>query len=632
MTCAACGSPCVERYCNKLCAYHALPFRAWDGEGITIKDAERPHRFTLLATNDKHIHNGDGIPTVDALRFLIAERPKALNIWYYFDYDVNCILRDVPLRATRERSGSLEELAKTSYTLWHGYHIHYIPNKIFHVTRGRTFESYDLSGYFQKSFVKACQSFGLDTSLIERGKEERKNFHAWPLADIIAYNQSELDLLTELATQLRKRLVYHAPKRLWYGPGAVAAQYMKRKKLDNAPDWTNEMKDAILRAYFGGRIDSRVIGEVTPCYAYDIVSAYPYAITHIPQTTGWVYAEHKRTPLHPFGLYHIAWDVETEIEWGPFPWRSREGHILYPLRGEGWYYGIEASAAQRLYRKGINILEGWEPQTTGEYPLRKSVHDIFETRKKAQRAGDPSELGYKLILNSMYGKFAQKTSQGRFARQSDEIKRPPFQNYVWAGFTTAFTRAMLLDAIRQDPANVICTATDSVFCKRPVLGTSPGGEELGTWKYEGKAPTLIVMPGVYARISDDGTADKYKQRGFPMALNYGYLLRKWGCTTKLNTDGVELDEITFSAFYTFRQAVAQGRKHWGYFSEETKGFYDVAMLGFSKRFPDPMTIIDRSWKQREMMASPLPRNESLSHLYKVPTFEEEAKYEESELL
>lgn len=603
------------------------PFRAWDGEGVTRpNDFDVPHRFVLLATNDAHIYRADGIGTKEALRFLLQPRARCINLWYYFDYDVNCILRDIPLYAQKKRSGSLEELAETGETRWCGYRLRYIPNKIFSVQREHRFDSYDLSGFFQKSFVSACKSFGLDTSAIEAGKRERSNFWSWAVEDIIAYNQGELDLLTSLAESLRARLTNHAPKRLWYGPGAVATQYLRQKKINNAPIYPAEMQDAVLRAYFGGRIDAKTIGEIEDCYLYDIASAYPYAITHIPYVEAWA---HNDTPseIAPFALYRVRWSVETN-HWGPFPWRSKDGYILFPENGEGWYFGVEVSSALKLFPSGIEILEAWVPTIDGTYPLRDVIREMYATRKELKDRGDKAELAYKLIPNSCYGKFAQKAMRV----EEGEIIRPPFQNYAWAGFTTAFTRAMLLDVIAKAPSKVICVATDSIFSTAPVLPTKSNGA-LGSWTYEGCYATLLVMPGVYARFLKDGSIEKVRQRGFPSALNYGAILRRWGCSTKRNTPGDEHTQARIQNFITFRVAVAQKRKDWCYFEHVEKAFNNTSIFGFSKRFPDPSQLLDGRWKARRMLPTPRRKgSEMLSAAYKIPTLEQETKRDYKEII
>lgn len=622
-SCRACGKLCEHVYCSNLCRYYALPFRAWDGEGITI---DTGHLFTILACNDDDpLICADGITTLDAFEYLTRYREKTINIWYYFDYDVNCILRDIPLYPY------LDELARRGKTMWRGWKIRYIPNKIFSIKRGTfKFNSYDVSGFFQTSFVKACKSNGLDPASIELGKASRAKFSEWKTEDVVAYNAEELRLLVALATKLRTALKYHAPQKMWYGPGAVASQWLKTKNIipRRERNWPPEMNDSIMRAYFGGRIDVREIGE-SSLHCYDIASAYPYAMTHIVSVENWdrlEYCSDQFIRENPMSLHLVAWDVPSAIPWGPFPWRSPHGEILYPPLGMGWYYGCEVNAAKKAFAylpaESIQVLESWIPVSSGKisYPLRHGVRHAYDVRAKMKRDGDQSQIAYKLILNSLYGKFAQK--------RASHIE-PRYQNYLWAGFITAFTRSMLLEIIAKDSENVIACATDSVFTRNALdLHTS---DALGEWQYEGYAPTLTVMPGVYARFCGE-KVQKYRQRGFAVPLNYGALLRSWGCGTQLNTDGSSDTVSVVKKFVTFRQAIAQHRKQWGYFEEETKSLHDVSILGFGKRFPDISNLMEDGWMTRRMFATHKPAAQTMSREYTIPDYDDEVNKDEIILL
>lgn len=616
MICEACGENCKGRFCDNLCKFHRLPFRAWDGEGYNTETNK--HIYNVLAcygnTKDTLLTNQQGITTIEAIRFLLIKRKPAINIWFAFDYDVNNILREIPLYPY------LQDLSFTNETRWHGYQIKYIPGKIFSISRGsEKFTSYDCFGFFQKSFIKALSSFGFDPSRIVYGKENRSNFHRWELSDVVDYNQHELELLIQLMNKLRKQLRYHAPSKQWYGPGAVANKWLeKRVKLrtEEHKTYPSEMLEAIMRAYFGGRIDVATLGEIAPCYAYDIASAYPFAMTQIPKVISWKFTNGKEN--HYFGLYRVRWDIGAASKWGPFPWRSHENSVLFPNKGEGWYYGSELFAAERAFGKSIRRISAWIPTTEHNYPLREHIRVAYKQRRELKAKDDPSELSYKLILNSLYGKFAQKQVQPNAI--------PRFQNYLWAGFITSFTRSMLLDAIARGGDNIVAIATDSVFIRLPIFPLTKDGE-LGNWQYEGNQTTLILMPGVYARI-DDKDVKTFKQRGYPMPFNYGSVLRKWGCETKHNTPGEETPILKITRFVTFRHAIAKGEKEWCYFHTEEKALHNVALLGFGKRFPDPEFLWEETWKEREMLPVPAPAAEELSHSYRIPTFEEEIAREE----
>jgi hypothetical protein len=94
------------------------------------------------------------------------------------------------------------------------------------------------------------------------------------------------------------------------------------------------------------------------------------------------------------------------------------------------------------------------------------VRDLYEQRR---RLGSNTR-GYvlKLVLNSLYGKLAQRTGRG------------PYYDAAAAGLITAITRARLIEAIGQDPEAVAMLATDAVFSTCPL--TLDIGEGLGQWE------------------------------------------------------------------------------------------------------------------------------------------------------
>lgn len=425
---------------------------------------------------------------------------KPLYVWFAFDYDVNMILGDLPLKG---ETASIEELRATNSTIWRGYKITYIPRKIFKLScNGRYFHSTDIFSFFQTSFENALADWGIKIpEIITRGKAARQDFSAWKEADIVAYNDAELDCMSELAEKLRDSITpLHLPVRSWHGPGALAGSWLsKQKARAYKGDIPKELTDAAIRAYFGGRIDVQGYGFVDPVYHYDIVSAYPSAIRFLPDLSSleWNYAEGERPPISAgVSVSKIRWQI-SETKWGAFPWRNRQGSIRWPLAGEGWYWQREIEAAiERFGPQSVEYLATWYSEGEIFYPFKDAVEEAFAYRRELKAQGLSSHIAVKLILNSLYGKFAQTVGKAQY------------YSPIWAGLITSYTRAELQRAISEE---VVCVMTDSIWTRSPLFVDT--NNDLGGWEEQSEGKLILAGAGLYEAHKKDGSKIVW-QRGF----------------------------------------------------------------------------------------------------------------------
>ena len=247
-------------------------------------------------------------------------------------------------------------------------------------------------------------------------------------------------------------------------------------------------------------------------WAWDIASAYPYAMCHLPclRHGRWV---HRKGALRSRGLALVSWELRHEppTAWGPLPVRLPDGNIVFPARtAGGWAWSPEYEAAKRL-TPSLRTLEAWvwEPKACKcpRFPFRERIVDWYKQRLRWGKAD--KGLTLRLGMNSVYGKSAQGVGKARF------------RCMVRAGLITALCRAQLLDAIAcaKDPSSVVAVATDSVMAterlKLPAplkLGTEAiakkmGKTPLGGWEeQEFKHGVFLVRPGL--RFSLDPRAEE----------------------------------------------------------------------------------------------------------------------------
>lgn len=554
------------------------PFRAWDGEGFD-------GRYTLLANSEgSAIYDEAGLSTVQCLDFLLQAKGEFSEVWFSFGYDVNMMLRDIPLTGGY---ASLETLYRKNHLKWEDYSIYYVPHKFFTVSRyGKSFSSTDVFGFFQSSFLKACEQWGVEVpAFVQEGKEGRNDFSntdIWNRETIIRYNGAECEILVALMNKLReamKEAGQHCNR--WHGAGALAGDWHKRHGTKAyLGEFPEAMNIPLACAYFGGRIELGAWGEANDVYNYDITSAYPYAMAKCPNLANLEWEHHETTvcPSEPFSLVHVEWHLPDSIQWNPFPWRSKTGGILYPPSGRGWYWAVEVQSALRRF-PSIRVTEAWVPKGNMEFPLQESIYDDFATRLLWKKEGKAAEKTLKLALNSLYGKTAQKGVKGQSS--------PPYQSISWAGYITATTRALLSDAILAAESlggSVIQCMTDSIFTNVDCSNVLPLQKELGAWEEQKFAKVIFCGAGLYQRVDHDGNSLAIKQRGFGAAdLDYETIVREWH---KGNYVSLSVDVQRFIGMGLAIQSKHKYRNSFCQFVPMTRTLQCVPLYGTTKRLPD----------------------------------------------
>lgn len=486
------------------------PFLAIDGEATD--DA-----YSLIAaSNGRRVINLErgGLTTEQCFKFLFQMPKRHILVCFGLGYDVNNWLRDLPRSA-------LERLWQEKHCYWGDYRIEWIPAcwfKLQHVS-GRTVTVYEVFRFFQTSFVRALEDWGIGSpELITRMKLERGTFRKADIEEVTKYCLAECQLLVELMDQLRAvcREVNIVPRK-WIGAGAVAARLLNREGMAEHHAYDTDISNAsifdtaILGAYFAGRIELLRQGLHSAIHTVDIRSAYPSATQYLPSLDGAKLVHRKRFQPDKHGIWRVRWDYSQDPPLlSPFPTRIKQS-IYWPSAGEGWYHAVEVKAALDCGYP-LEILEGYVLQESGARPF-DWIAPLFSERQRLKREGRAAEKIVKLGLNSIYGKLAQGYGfKGR----------PEWQSYFWAGYITAATRAKVLRAANASKG-VVMISTDGIFCQQP--GVKPGNK-LGGWEF-GKINRLFAaQAGVYQGITPERQI--VKSRGFfASEVDYDELRSGW---------------------------------------------------------------------------------------------------------
>jgi hypothetical protein len=526
----------------------------------------------------------------------------------------------------------LEKLWTRGSVWWRGYSIKYVPRKIFTVTHRRgSFRSTDIFPFFQCSFVKALRKWNLDPTVIEEGKLARSSFAEWSIEKIADYNAHEMRLLVSLADSLREKLEGRCGLQIksYHGPGAVAnAWFYRENAKDHFPP--EPLPREVAYAYFGGRTDILGVGEFET-YRSDLASAYPSALSLCISLHGCKWLQAPLTTNDEWALYHVRWEIPDDSPHGPLPFRLDDGTILYPPCGEGWYWGVELLAVESCFPGAISRIHVKAPtlhpheRTT---PLKDAIEKAYATRQVWKNNGELAHEALKLVLNSLYGKLAQSPiEEKKDGQRSGGKETAGWRNPVWAGWITAWTRARITKVMERVGAeNVLSIATDGVLLRVPNPLASIGNA-LGEWQNEGMGRSLIVCPGLYAHYGSTGDISTYKQRGLPGGLNYGFVLRDWGCITELNTPGANAHSastVRFNGMGTILQTSAPRNQ----FTEHVRSLNDVTRVGTSKR---EGTLGNHGWISFLLALKHIPPNKNtISAPYKRLGISEDHEDEDAE--
>jgi DNA polymerase type B, organellar and viral len=524
-------------------------FIAWDGEGWTEHRTDHrltesgkcvggcAHHYFLFGASEGTSIRATSLSTVECLNAMLtcaSQNPSAIHVGYAFTYDVNMILRDIHPR-------KLAKLSSDRSIYWKDYRLEWMPKKWFQVTgvidgKKVTCRIQDIFSFFGMSFVKSLKNWNVGNDVewkqIEDGKEQRGDFQLSMLDEtVVPYWRMELRLLVGLANRLRDTL-YAGELSIdkWFGPGAIASFIYKRQDQTRvmSRDLPEPIIDASCHAYAGGRFEGFRAGFYDgPVYSADINSAYPYALSLMPNmaTGRWEYLTHPgdmptSSEVPRMGLFHVRYLVGRQAnsrEGFPFPafYRHRDGSMSFPRENDVWVHGPEYRLMLQLqeqsgdrYFSRFTTVEAWVMHDDGTFPF-SWVSDLYQQRLAWKREGNPAQLAAKLGLNSLYGKLAQRVG-GR------DGNVPPWHQLEWAGAITSTCRAMLYEGSHQEHEGLIAYETDGIYSTSPLFRLPRGtGQDLGQWETEEYTGMLYLQSGVYWLRDHSGEWLSPKSRGIP---------------------------------------------------------------------------------------------------------------------
>jgi hypothetical protein len=533
------------------------PMIAWDGEGIKLSGDDQPQHYVLFGCSAEsdtplRIYSPKGslgfVELADYMCAVSSRHPQAFHIGYFFEYDQNMIIKDLPWRIKHR----IHENGSAIYTYGEiRYRIAIVPGKKIRISRTTkdgektSILIEDIGSYFATSFIKAYQTMfpGPTDSTFEKvieGKAKRASTSWLDMKEIVEYWTHEVIAVQRLAEKF-KSIMGNAgfPLTQWYGPGSLAAFIRREHKLiehewggkeENIP---TEVHHAVKGAYYGGHFEQYMVGRIPgPIWGYDLNSAYPAAFCTVPTMREggiWVRVAPERirerclNAKPHMGIYRVRWANThgsiLERRPQPLPHRDDKGTITYPAITDGWYFSPEIQALILCKQsEDYELIEGWEwlPADDTCYPWSDVLRPMYQKRLALKAGHDPTQMAFKLGPNSLYGKMAQRAGWDK-----DKNRPPRSHTLCIAGYVTSYCRAQIMLLMRANGPGVIAVETDGMF-------TTKSPEEINE-VYKGRMHLTKEL--------GDWTATKYDEMIF--VQNGLYMARQGDKWTTLKTRGIE---------------------------------------------------------------------------------------------
>lgn len=283
-----------------------------------------------------------------------------------------------------------------------------------------------------------------------------------------------------------------------------------RAKIEYSPHLT-PWKDV----YHGGRNECfiRDLDQFAQTWDYDLCNAYPTAMLRLcihdvdkkyPQK----YSDNWKNEIKPTdqGMVKIRFVCHDWVQYPPFSWEDPEGKgLIHMLEGEIEVTTIELWAAmQNGLLKHVELLDSLFYPSKGENPIVPLIIELIALRMHLKATQPLKAEMLKLIVNSIYGKYAQGLK--RVGMPQSAITNPAIAAQI-----TGIVRACIAEQMNFLAANgteIISVTTDGYSTKQEI--TSEQMEQIKQLPIS----SLLSQARVKANLGDTILELKHQGRGF----------------------------------------------------------------------------------------------------------------------
>jgi len=388
---------------------------------------------------------------------------------------------------------------------------------IVHVSRGKnSWHFVDSYWLLRDKLENIGKWIGLEKGEKEKRltPEDAKEFYrSAPLAELLEYNRLDCEILWKAICELQY-VLWELGGQLQMTLASSAMNMFRRKflKRDIETDWG--VNTTAEKAYCASRVEV-FQHETWDANYLDINSSFPYAMTK--PCPGEFLGSTRHIPDHGIYIAHCKISI-PDMPIPPTPLKL-EGRIFFPVgEWKGWFSSVDVELLQTV---GGKILEVYEVLNFAPFDdLSEYATTFYEKRRAAQSPFE--KMAYKLFLNSLYGKFAEKETKCSLRLNPKQIQRETWE--------MLFPGAWLVETAipiphRHVPISVHITAIarrtlyqfltechEVHYCDTDGFSTEdyfPTGDGLGELKWEKRWDHIrYVVPKGYA-----GTGNELDKQG-----------------------------------------------------------------------------------------------------------------------
>lgn len=303
-----------------------------------------------------------------------------------------------------------------------------------------------------------------------------------------------------------------------------------------------EPREKIFKAYYGGRTETFKRGTIKNYNYYDFNSLYPSVMLYdYPNPTSVQYVKENNNPFVYLSYEGVSY-FELNIPYSEYPllpYRTIDKKLIFPYGIiKGYYTHVEIREAIKLYGEKIILKMNDTIYYTEVKPyFKKYVTTLYNLRKEYKSRGDEREHVVKLLMNSLYGRFALRNIEKTEFINIDNVdearekvreleskgirvninsvnemyysEKEEYEGItsfpIWSVYVTAYARIKLHRAILE--CKPVYVDTDSLITETEYTDS----KELGELKLEKKIKMgVIIKPKLY--FCDD----EIKSKGVPI--------------------------------------------------------------------------------------------------------------------
>jgi hypothetical protein len=295
-------------------------------------------------------------------------------------------------------------------------------------------------------------------------------------------------------------------------------------------------KKLIFQSYYGGRTECYVKGHIKKkLYYYDINSLYPSVMRNkfpLPNSIKIIDKPELNNIINWEGISKCLIKTPEKMDKPFLPYRKK-GKLIFPL---GVFIGSYTHIELRNAIKLGYIVKPLEQiiYTETFNPFEDFINYFYKKRMEEKKKCSPFELVYKLIMNSLYGKFAELNNDIYIVINKEFVKdirkdvlnkMPPVfeenekfyigiikKEYdgnhsfpVLSSYVTSYARILMYNYINHE--EVVYTDTDSCITTKKLFSHS---EKLGEMKLENTCKSGFIVKPKFYYLEMEGKENDFK--------------------------------------------------------------------------------------------------------------------------